>query len=132
MRRIYATPGDYAEWTGEPALEAEVAPMLRRASALVDNLIMTARYRTDAEGMPTEERVREALRDATCAVVAWWAETGDASGASGQYASVSLGSLSLERTPGTHPGDAQAGRVAPEAVQVLATAGLLSQAPGAV
>jgi hypothetical protein len=132
MARTYATLGEFAEWTGEGAAEAEVVPMLRRASALVDNLIMTARYPVDSAGMPTEERVREALRDAVCAQVAWWAETGDASGASGQYTAVSLGSLSLERAPRSPAGDAQAGRVAPEAVQTLATAGLLAQAPGAV
>ena len=130
MGRVYATPDDLTEW-GVELDQAEADRMIRRASALVENHTITARYATDAEGMPTDERIAEAFRDAVCAVVAWWEETGNASGAAGQYTDVSLGSLSLRRSTsaGGHS-SAQAARIAPEAVQILATAGLLSQAPG--
>ncbi|MFB8763836.1 hypothetical protein [Nocardiopsis alba] len=130
MARVYATPSDLTEW-GVELDQAEARGMIRRASALVENHTITARYRVDGDGMPTEPRLVEAFRDAVCAVVAWWEETGNASGAAGQYTDVSLGSLSLRRAPsaGGHS-SAQAARIAPEAVQILATAGLLSQAPG--
>lgn len=130
MARVYASPSDLADW-GVDLDQAEAARMLRRASALVENHTVTARYATDAEGMPTNERLVEAFRDATCAVVAWWEETGNASGAAGQYNEVSLGSLSLGRAPASSGySSTQAARISPEAVQILATAGLLSQAPG--
>lgn len=104
--RQYATMGQFASSPfsdGGDATEAE----LIRASLKVDDVLLSARYDTDAEGMPTDPAVADALAAATCAQVAYFRDTGDPSGA-GEYAGVS----------GT--------RLAPEAVGILRRVGLLN------
>ena len=128
--RIYATPAELADFTGEDA-PANASALLRRASLLIDGLIITARDDTDDEGYPTDLEVTEALRDATCAQASWFDETGDVSGAAGRFNSLSLGSFSGSGG-GTGSGantSAAESRLAPEAVQILQTAGLLNQPP---
>lgn len=131
-QRVYATPADLADFTGEDA-PSNASALLRRASLLVDGLTVTARYDTDEDGYPTDLDTLEAFRDATCAQGAWFDETGDTSGAAGRANSLSLGSFSMSGG-GTGSGSnttAAESRVSPEAVQILATAGLLNQPPSA-
>lgn len=130
--RVYATPSDLA---GEPwdvdLPEGEAKSLLRRSSIVVDGLTVTARYATDEDGYPTDLEVSEAFRDATCAQAVWFDETGDVSGASARYNSLSLGRFSASGG-GTGSGTnttAAASRIAPEVVQILQAAGLLNQPP---
>jgi hypothetical protein len=130
--RVYATAADLDGWLDDQLPEADAAKQLRRASMHIDSLLITAVYRVDEDGEPLDLHVIDALRDATCAQVAWWADTGDTSGAASQYQQTSIGSVGLTR--GYSSGKSAAGpsaRTAPEAVQILATAGLLSGAPQA-
>ncbi|ASN20698.1 hypothetical protein [Arthrobacter sp. YN] len=67
---IYATTGDLEQWVS-PA-PANAAALLRSASILVRTETMTAVYETTEDGAPTEPRLVEAFRDATCAQVRAW------------------------------------------------------------
>lgn len=130
MARTYATPDDLDDWLDTPPDEARATRLIRRASLHIDSLLTTAVYTVDEDGGPVDLPVIEALRDATCAQVAWWVETGDVTGASAQWQGVSAGSVSLTR--GYKAGSSNTGqeaRTAPEAIQILATAGLLSHPP---
>ena len=135
MARVYATEADLAAY-GAPIgvvlpTGADAVRQLKRASELVDLAIITAVYDTDTvTGLPTATAVTEALRDATCAQVAYWAETGDQSGTSSQWQSVSIGSVSLSRgTSGQQSGLSSGRSLAPQACTHLRLAGLL---PGAI
>jgi len=70
--RIYATASDVQEWTGQ-APPDNVVPLLRSASALVEDATMLAVYPVDTSGMPRHADHSAAFRDATCAQVAFWA-----------------------------------------------------------
>lgn len=69
--RIYATASDVQEWTGQ-APPDNVVPLLRSASALVEEATMLAVYSVDKDGMPRRTADVDAFRDATCAQVAFW------------------------------------------------------------
>ena len=130
MARVYAVPSDLATFTGEDA-PPNAAALLARATRLVEGLTTTARYTTDDEGMPEDLEISEAFRDAVCAQAVWFEETGDTSGASARFNSLSLGSFSASGggTGAATNTSAAASRYAPEAVQILRTAGLLNQPP---
>ncbi|PJN40509.1 hypothetical protein CG747_12620 [Streptomyces sp. CB02959] len=126
--RVYATPEQLAAWTGQPA-PADADRLLARASEDVDDALLTAVYRTDATGMPTDREVEDALADAVCAQVEYHVATGDdGTGAAGRWDSVSIGPVSLS---GRQAGPAAAGDVdlAPRAHRALTRAGLL---PGVI
>lgn len=129
----YADPGDLAgpPWNLTLAV-SEADDLLQRASVKIRKLTITAIYRTNPDGTPTDPNVRDALRDATCAQAAWLDETGDTgSGATGRFNSMSLGSASLSGGGTGSPTNTSAatGSLSPEAVQILQNAGLLGQAP---
>ena len=122
--RSYATTAELAAHGGEHLVDDDSPRLLARASELVDSLLVTAVYDVDAQGYPLDDRVRDALRRATCAVVEWWHETGDPTGAGGQFTEAALGALRLKRAE-----TASAPEVAPSAVRILAIAGLLAHSP---
>ena len=135
-RPSYATVGDFIDSAysddDSPADEKALTKLLYRASRHVEGLTMTARYPIDEDGFPEDLNVLEAFRDAVCAQVAYWEETGDVSGAMSSAGSVSIGSLSLssDKSAGQTPSDRQAVRYAPEAVEILSSAGLTSSRVG--
>lgn len=93
--RVYATTRDLARHMQDaPPVDGD--RLLVRASEIVDALTFAALYRTDEEGYPTALATREAFREATSAQAAFMA-AGRASefGTSGEYAQVSIGSVSL-------------------------------------
>jgi hypothetical protein len=107
--RVYATPDDLAAYTGQPA-PSDAAAQLTQASRFLDASLFSRSwyYADDTTGLPTEDVVIEAFRDATCAQVTWWQALGDSTGAFGAgYSSVSIGGVSLART-------GKAGAVAPD------------------
>ncbi|QIK82990.1 hypothetical protein [Sanguibacter sp. HDW7] len=130
--RTYATLADVNGSPWRLGLSAEAAEdLIALASADVERLTMTAVYEVDTDGLPTDPVVRAALRDATCATVAWLDETGDTSGAAARYNSLSLGSFSVSGGgvgSGTNT-DAAASLVAPRAITILQNAGLIGRAP---
>jgi hypothetical protein len=115
---VYASDADLAASDFLPAdLAGEVggdaARLLARASRLIDRVLLRAVYAVDGDGAPTDTKIIEALRDATCAQAAWWVETGDEAGAAS----------SVQAASGAGPtwsGPLQ--RIAPDAETVLAAA----------
>jgi hypothetical protein len=121
--RTYATVADLIEYAGSDVETTDSPRLLARASELVDSLLVAAVYETDPDGMPLDKQVRDAVKRATCALVEWWGETGDPTGAGGQYVESQIGTVRLKRA------DTAASEIAPSAVRVLATAGLLAYPP---
>ncbi|MFF8095689.1 hypothetical protein [Streptomyces sp. NPDC016675] len=128
MGRVYATPEQLTAWTGNPA-PADAERQLSRASEDVDDALLTACYRTNEQGMPTDPAIVQALADATCAQVEYREESGDdGTGAVGRWGSVSLGPVSLgDRRDAT--GDPTEVDLGPRAHRALRRAGLL---PGVI
>lgn len=67
---IYATADDLTEWTTNAP--DDVDPMLRMASGMVRHQTRAARYYVDPSGKPSDPDILRAMRDATCAQVAFW------------------------------------------------------------
>ena len=112
--RPSATAGEYGMWRGLAA-PPDAERLLLRASELLDDTV-TAPFLVDEDGVPTDSAVAEALRDAACAQVRFWAETGeehDIDGLAGT--AVSIGGVSGVRPP----------VVAPQALRILRGAMLL-------
>lgn len=74
--RLYATPGDIADWIGLETPPDNAQSLIRDASLLVESATRLDRYQTDIDGKPTEFNVAQAFRDATCAQVALWHANG--------------------------------------------------------
>lgn len=129
-RRVYATPAQYADHPGAPPVPAgeDVGALLARASEDVDDGLLTACYPTDAAGMPTDPAHAAALADATCAQVEYRLQdaTGDDTGASDRWDSLSIGPVALSGRRAPVASDVDLG---PRAVRTLRRAGLL---PGEV
>jgi hypothetical protein len=126
LGRTYAHTGDLAGFLHD-APPTGAQKLLEIATEAVDDLLLSAVYDVDDDGMPTAATVITALRDATCAQVEWWGETDDPLGAAAYYQSVSAGGISLTRGSGSdNPrADLYAGR----AVQILRREGLLGREP---
>lgn len=115
----YATSAELASSDFLPAdldVPTDVDRLLSRASRAVDRLLLLAScvYAVDDDGLPTDDRVVAALRDATCAQAAWWIETGDEAGTASVVQSASSGGG--PSSSGPMP------RWAPDAVDVIRTA----------
>lgn len=95
--RVYATPEQLAAYPGGSTVpDADADALLRTASRMVDRLLTGRVYDTDADGMPTDVDVLQALADAACAIATELVATGaTAAGASLQWDSVGIGSVSL-------------------------------------
>lgn len=128
-QRVYATESDFGEWDEDGQYEVPSNSTLRRASSTIDGLTRTSRYDVDEDGYPTDADISDAFRDATCAQAAYWIETEDPTGAVSQEGTFSIGSVSIGargRTSGNGAPDEQQARIAPEAVEILTNAGLIT------
>lgn len=72
---VYATPTDYAAWTGAPA-PSNLAPYLRKASSQVREATKLDFYAVDSNGLPTDATKLQAFNDATCCQAAALIELG--------------------------------------------------------
>lgn len=121
MPQPYATVEDYLDWVGDLTPYEQPRPStMRKASDLISSVLIGAVYATDEDGNATHPTIVEALRDATCAQVEFWDETGDESGASSVWQSASIGGASYTRAAG-----GARLPVAPAAVLTLRRVGLL-------
>lgn len=114
----------YAETSDVPAAVAEefddVAFTLRTASYAVRAALKTARFEVDADGHPTDPEVESSIKDATLALMVFWAETGDTTGAGAQNGGGSILSVSLPGGSGTTDARAkQDARDAPAVTEIL-------------
>ncbi|WP_122262220.1 hypothetical protein [Ornithinimicrobium cerasi] len=135
MPLTYATEADVeAQTPTDEDVPANVARRLVVASRWVRHATRTAVYDTDPTGLPTDETLLEALRDATVEQVLCWHRTGidpdegSTGAASGVVASKSLRSATIQYAVYAESAKDRA-RVATtlcaEARLVLADAGLL-------
>lgn len=107
--------------------EPEATRMLTSASKDIRRATKTAIYETDTDGYPTDTAIRQAFQDATCAQALWWiANPGEEDGTAGQYANVSIGSLSLSRGAGSSSASGGGSRLASKAETELRDAGVLA------
>lgn len=129
MGRTYATPEEFATWLGASSAPEGAAQLLRDASTEVDEMLLTAVYRVD-DGMPAEQRVIDALRDATCAQAEHRDEHGDEITIIEGAQPVSLGPLRFGGTTGGRNALAEGiPQHSFKALRILRVAGLI---PGAV
>jgi len=95
----YATTAEYEAWSGQSA-PSSIERLLTRASGLLDATV-TASFVVDSDsGLPADAAEAEALRDAACAQVRFWVETGeehDIDGLAGT--AVTVGGVSGVRPP---------------------------------
>lgn len=130
--RSYATAADYTEqaedaWDGtEEALEKRI----RMASVEVDALTRFSVFPVDANGMPTDPAHVEAFAAAACAIVEYWQETDDPTGADAFAGAVKIGSVSLGTTSSSSDGltaeEKLQRRIGTRAIDILTNAGLIS------
>ncbi|TMU98095.1 hypothetical protein [Streptomyces sp. DASNCL29] len=128
MARVYATAADYQGYTGQDP-PADVDQLLARATRMLEaQVLRMCWYDVDADGMPTNATVLEAIRRAVCAQVQWWGELGDSIGAAGVgWGSVGIGSVSLSRS-GSASGSASAAReIAPQVGDELRSPDLIPE-----
>jgi hypothetical protein len=127
----YATTTDLAAWLVDAQPPSGARRKLVRATRVIDSLLTCAVYAVDSTGLPTQATDIATLRDAVCAQVEWWMQTGDEYGIGDQYVTTGIGSVSLSRR--THSGTTGTSstsiRYAPEAVERLRAGGLLTGSP---
>jgi 3D (Asp-Asp-Asp) domain-containing protein len=126
--RVYATTADYAtHLRAAPPTGARRA--LAEASRDIDDMLLTAVYAVDEDGLPTDAAVAAALRDATVIQADYRHGLGDAFGRdAGRLVAGRIGSVSVTRS-GTPGGQGTPPRHAPKAWQALQQAGLVGYGP---
>lgn len=114
----YAALADLAEYLDVEVedLEADSERLLGLASVFIDQQTL-GRIDTDNDDQ------LEAAKLAVCAQVEFWRETGDDTGASGAFSSLSIGAFSISRGGGSS--GAPNLELAPRAYQALFMEGLL-------
>lgn len=127
-QRVYATTADYAlHLRAAPPTGARRA--LAEASRDVDDMLLTAVYVVDDDGLPTDPVQAAALRDATVIQADYRRGLGDQFGRdAGRLVAGQIGSVSITRS-GTPGGQGAPPRHAPKAWQALQQAGLVGYGP---
>ncbi|GAA3455879.1 hypothetical protein GCM10018962_77130 [Dactylosporangium matsuzakiense] len=125
--RVYATTTDYADQL-RVAPPAGTRGRLVDASRLVEEATMHALYDVDGDGMPTDAAVLAAFKAATVAAADNLRKNGD-QGDAANWATLSIGSLSMTRAAGATGPQPAAVRIGDNARRILQLAGLLGQ-PG--
>jgi hypothetical protein len=113
----YASMAELETYLDDSA-PADAARLLQRASELIALAVVTPYEVDPVLNLPKETYVSEALRDATCAQVEWWLETGDEKDVLTGWSTISfIGALFLSGGGGR--------RLAPRAKDALARGNLL-------
>jgi len=121
MPRVYATSTDLAAYTGSSA-PADADALLAKASRFLDSVVFRlCWYAVGDDGLPTNDLVTAAFRDATCAQAVWWDQLGDSTGAAGAgWGAVQIGSVQLGRSvTAVAQADSPARQIAAEVWDVL-------------
>lgn len=130
---LYAAADDLQAWTSTtPPDNAD--SLLRSASIIVRHATRAAVYDTTTGGLPVDQVLADAMRDATCAQVAAWVTAGinptaGPAGVTGAVTARNLGSASLSYGDASTVTQARADitdSLVPEAARILQAEGLLS------
>jgi len=127
---VYATTADYMAAVHEAPTGVNLRRALAAATRALSTALLTAVYETNTVTLlPTDTAVVGAIRDAVVEQARWAIEQGDPYGLGVDvYQNASIGSLSLGR--GSNGGSADPpGRRSPEALAILARAGLTGNPP---
>jgi hypothetical protein len=112
----YATIADLAAAPWRIVVDND--DLLVQASLLLDDKVRRPFAIDDGTKFPTDPDIAEALKDAACAQVAFWADVGEEHDVEGlHHRQVSIGHLSMASLPP---------ELGPRAQRILALAGLLS------
>lgn len=124
---VYATAADLAAYCAPETPPSEIGErQLREASRRVDAMLLTAVYRTDADGAPSDKSVIEALREATCAQALHRETYGDESEIRENSKPMSLGPLKIGLGDrGGSSGSATVSVWSPDAIDILRAEGLI-------
>ena len=129
----YATVTELTDFMDPEPAPANAARLLDRASRDIDRALKCSVYDVDTAGLPTDQAVADALREATLEQVAWRLAQGDDEGlgVAGMYSSVSIGSVTLSRGSGSggRSGGSASEDLSEQAEQILDGAGLLGFEP---
>lgn len=135
MPTSYATIQDYYTFIGEAmpnpldaAEQLRLDALIVRASGMILRRARLARISYDATtGLPKNDIILDAFMRATCATLNWWEENGDPSGALSQFDAVGMGDVSYSKRASAQSTATQStSRIAPEAIEILMTAGIFS------
>ncbi len=129
---IYADTGDLETWSGETAPDnADI--LLREASILVGSACRADLYDALPSGLPEDDALADAMRDATCAHAGYWAANGidPAKGADGiptvvTSSSIDGASVSTNGSDKAAEALASLSRLSSSALRILRLAGLAS------
>lgn len=129
---IYATPTQFVDYTHQPGPD-NLEVLLREASILVAEACLADVYDTTPDGLPTHAWKLGALRDATCAQAAFWAQHDiDPTAGRAGLAEVVTASSIDGASVSTNAGDLEAAKaesvdgLIPSALRILRVAGLAS------
>lgn len=128
---VYATVAEYEAYVGETAPDG-LAALLNYSSSLVSAAIRNDLYEAGPNGVPVDDDLREACRDATCIQAAMYVKSGvdPLAGVEGLKPTAlkkSIGSGSIEYESMARRDDARAmsiNKLNPTAFRVLRNAGL--------
>ncbi|MDY7542604.1 MULTISPECIES: hypothetical protein [unclassified Cryobacterium] len=130
-QRVFATAEEYAAAAEElfDGTPEKLGKRLRSASIEVEKLTRLTMYDVDADGYATDVDVRAAFTQATIAIVEYWDETDDPTGAVAAQGAVKIGSVSLGTTSSAaSAAESSMGRltnrIGERALDILTTAGL--------
>lgn len=131
----YATENDLLTWmdTDELGDDVHATPLLRKASLLVATACRLDSYDTTPTGIPSDDDLADAMREATCAQAERWlaADVNPVAGSaqSGVVASSSVDGASVSFvTPTTADTAAMTDTLCPDALHILRLAGLATSA----
>ncbi|MGH3205109.1 MAG: hypothetical protein ACRDP5_24125 [Streptosporangiaceae bacterium] len=125
---IYATAAQYQAESGDTYTPVRIVQAtLRRATEVIDRVMIGARYAVDQNSMPVDPGILDIFMRATCAQAEFQLASSDPAHVKSQYVSTSVGGVSVTRTKGAQ--DQAFPPLAPAAAQILQTAGGLPGAP---
>lgn len=113
---MHATLAELEAYTFEPA-PPDGQRLLQRATEMIDTYVFGMYEIDSVTNLPIATKVREALRDATCAQVEFWLQTGDEADVLSGHSMVSI--------PGAMTTSGARTRLAPRAKNALSRANLL-------
>jgi hypothetical protein len=97
MTTPYATVDDLHAYLGsDPPADAQ--RLLARAQNLVDAVLNTSSFTTDASGNPTDASVIAAFNEAVCAQVEYWIASGDELDLQGNWVQYTMAGVSVTRS----------------------------------
>jgi hypothetical protein len=125
---VYASVAQYRAWSADQFTpDGLVTTALRRATEVIDRVLIGAVYATDADGMPTDAGVVNVFMRATCAQAQFILANNDFANVKSQYSSTSMGGVSQTRASSAQ--NQVFPPVAPQAAAILQVAGVLPSAP---